>query len=296
MGGNSILIYMIKRIITLFFCSIFAVDFWLVGFISQAVANQGELHIYFFDIGQGDSILVRTPQGNNILIDGGPDNKVIEKLGHYLPFYDRSIDLVVLTHPHADHLSGLIEVLNRFTVKDIITTGIDYNSALNREWNNIIERKHIAVHLITSPELFYFDSQITLGVLRPQTSLIGQSVKNLNNASIVADLKYRAHHILLMGDYENEESLIGTLMAQKIELLKVGHHGADDANDYNFLAAIKPTLAVISSGIGNRYGHPNPATVKNLKKVGSHIFRTDRLGDICFYIKNDQLSLCPYPP
>ena len=118
-------------------------------FLWQAVAfgYNNKLHIYFLDVGQGDAILIRTPNNKNILVDGGPDDSVIYQLSKVLPSWDRNIDLMILTHSHADHLAGLLEVLDRFEVKEILTTNTDYSTNINQEWLSRLDKCSCIVNL-----------------------------------------------------------------------------------------------------------------------------------------------------
>src|SRR3989338_4464190 len=141
----------VKKIILIFYLVIaFSLLFLAIILFSQL--RPADLQFYVFDIGQGDAILVRTPDRQNILVDGGPDNAVVYKLGKYLPFYDRDIDLMVLTHPHADHLVGLIEVLKRYQVKNIFLTGVAYDSADYQFCLSEIIAKNVKTEIINQPK------------------------------------------------------------------------------------------------------------------------------------------------
>jgi len=267
-----------KKIILGFF-TVILVTFCFLAFIFYLEFGQTDFQFIVFDVGQGDAIFVRTPGHYDILIDGGPDNEVVYKLGEYLPFYDREIDLMVLTHPHADHVVGLIEVLNRYKVKKIFTTGVLYYSPDYLVWLDKIKEKNIPVEIIDSQRTLVLPDQTRLEILFPDHSLEGKEIDNVNNASIVAKLTYKETEILLTGDYEDEESLVEKGLDLSADILKSGHHGSDTGNDLEFLKAVDPETVVISCGEGNKFGHPHQATLDNLEGLGINVFRTDLQGD-----------------
>ncbi|MDA1060327.1 MAG: MBL fold metallo-hydrolase, partial [bacterium] len=158
-----------------------------------------KFHIYFLDVGQGDAIFIKTPENHQILIDGGPQNNVIEELTDIIPFFDKSIDLIVLTHPHADHLSGLIHVLKRYKVDSVLIAGIDYESSYYDEFLAEILDSQIFVAEASTDFLF---GDVLLDVIYPKNQLLGESFSNLNNSSIVLSVNYGPNVILLTGDLE----------------------------------------------------------------------------------------------
>lgn len=240
---------------------------------------------YVFDVGQGDSILIKDHAGHNILIDGGPDNKVIYKLGKYLPYTNHQIDLLVLTHPHADHLIGLLKVLDRFEVKKIILTGVEYDFREYEIFKELILNNNISYLIIDSEGIISLDNDFSLVVLYPDRSLFAQKVKNLNNTSIVLKLINNDYSILLMGDFEDEEKLVKTPNL-KSDILKVGHHGSITANSLVFLESVDPDYSVISCGLENKFNHPDSEAMANLEKIQSSVWRTDRQGDFAIIFKD----------
>lgn len=253
----------------------------VIGLVFYIELHDRNLNFYMFDIGQGDSLFIRTPNHFNILIDGGPGNTVVYKLGKYLPFYDRTIDLMILSHAHADHVDGLVEVLKRYRVKYVLTTGIVYHSPQYQIWQELIST-NTSVKIIDSPQRIYLDKDVYLNIIFPDQNFLDQTIKNANNASIVSQLVYGDATILLTGDFEEEESLVNNNLNLKSDILKVGHHGSDNANDLEFLKAVAPNYAIISSGAGNKFKHPHVLTINNLKNLGVTILRTDLLGDLHF--------------
>ena len=245
-----------------------------------ATSTPSQVKLFFFDVGQGDSSLIIAPSGDDILVDGGPDNKVVQKLGQYLPYSDRRIEHVVLTHPHADHVDGLVEVLERYEVGEVIMTGVSHASADYREFLRLVREKGIPVLIIDKPQELMIGG-LSLGFLEPDKPYADAKPDNLNNSSIVFQLKFVSTTALFMGDFENEEEL---LLQSRIRLasdvLKVGHHGSQNANDEGFINFASPKFAIISVGKDNRFGHPNYRTVHYLREIGSEIFRTDEAGDV----------------
>lgn len=251
--------------------------------LGAVVVNAYEPHrlqIYFFDIGQGDSILIRTPDRHTILVDGGPNQNVIEKISSVLPWYDQTIDLMILTHPHADHVNGLIAVLARYRVSRVLFTNVAYNSSMYQAWRDAVVAERSEVTIVDRPGDMYVGDGVSINILYPGKSLSGKTVSNLNNSSVVFSLLYGSFSALLMGDQEREEDLAGLELIKPVDVLKVGHHGSRNGSDLAFLSIVRPELAVISDGIHNRYGHPHDETLKNFALIGAQVLRTDADGDI----------------
>lgn len=261
---------------------------FLLGIVlwSQASFDKN-LEVIFLDIGQGDSILINTPQGKNILIDGGPDNTVIQKLGKYLPFYDKDIDIMILTHPHDDHVTGLIEVLRRYKVKEIYYTGVVHTSPSYLHWLEEIKKEGVILNLVSHPFDLDLEENLTFKFLFPTESFLDKRVDNLNNTSIINQLIYKNKTFLFTGDaeIELEEELINGNFDLESDVLKVCHHGSKTSSSREFLEAVQPKIAIISVGENNKFNHPSYRTIKNLEKSGAAIYRTDRDGDII--IKSD---------
>jgi len=242
------------------------------------------LTVDFFDVGQGDAELIRTPQGQTILIDGGPDKKILEKLGTALPWADRSLDLVVLSHPHADHVSGLIEVLQRYRVRRILATGVVHTTPEYIKWLELIKNKKIPLTVAQAGQRIEFSGGVVLEILWPLDSYAGQQVGDLNATSIVARLSYGPSSALFTGDTprENEQLLLNSGANLKAQLLKVAHQGSRTSSSEEFIRAVAPRVAIIPVGRDNRFGHPHAEVVERLKNLVSQVLRTDRDGDIRF--------------
>ncbi len=249
---------------------------------------QNDLKVVFFDVGQGDSIFIQTPQKHQILIDGGPTSVVLEKLGNEMPFYDRTIDLIILTHPEHDHIGGLLEVLKRYRVENILWTGVLRDTAEFKEWERLlVEEKNVVIEIAQAGQRIVcaastFEKTVNMNILYPFENLDKEIIKNTNNTSIIIQLLFGENKILFTGDvYKSiERKLIKQGIDIESDVLKVGHHGSKTSTSEEFLLKVLPELAIISVGLENSYGHPVPEVLEILKKYGINILRTDELGDI----------------
>ena len=247
------------------------------SFSTHSIASQkdGLLKVYFLDVGQGDSIFVETPNGNQILIDGGPDNKVIQKLAKVMPFYDHDIDVVIASHPHADHIAGLINVLERYEVKNILQAREGYNSPVVPAWQDAVQGEGANEIEAIAGKIIEFGNGVVLKIIYPKESLEGQTVKNPNNSSVVMVLDYKETEILLVGDIEAkvEKELLNDNIGA--DILKVGHHGSKTSTTVNFLEKVSPQVAFIEVGSKNKFGHPSPEVIQRLENSGIKYYRTD---------------------
>ena len=253
--------------------------------ITVATAPDGRLHVVTLDIGQGDAILVRTANGRTMLIDGGPDPELtLRRLGANLPFHARRIDLVVLSHPHQDHVAGLIEVLDRFEVGALLHAGIGFENAAYDRLLADAAKAGISVHLARAGASMAVDAATTVEVLYPSETDAALPLPegDINNGSVVLLLRHGGFAALLTGDAEApvEAALVSRGLGP-VDLLKVGHHGSTSSTTPALLAAAQPSVAVISSGEGNEYGHPAPETLAALEGLpGVSMHRTDLDGDV----------------
>lgn len=270
---------------------VFAV-FFAIGFLVLSSQNNQLLEIISLDIGQGDAILVKTPENQTILIDGGPNNKVLQKLGQHLPALAKRIDIVLLTHPHADHVTGLVEILKRYDVGAIILTGADLKTDVYSEFLKIIKEKNIPVVIAQAGEAIHFGKNLEFDILSPEQAEdlvfnkknegFGSDGNDVNDTSIVGKLIFNDFSIMFMGDatskIENQLSIYGENL--KSDILKVGHHGSKYSSSLQFLKFVSPKAAIIEVGAKNRYGHPSKSALSRLKMISANIFRTDLNGDI----------------
>jgi competence protein ComEC len=244
------------------------------------VVNDGFLRIYFLDVGQGDSIFIQNYNGNQVLIDGGPDNKVLQELGKVMPFNDRSIDMVVLTHPHSDHIIGLIDVLKRYQVGNILENNYPYEAPEYTEWNNLKTDSNVVEAI--AGQVIDLGGGVTMEVIYPGESEAGQKNSNPNNSSVVLKLKYGTESVLLTGDIEASVEKKLTMNGSDLnsDFLKVPHHGSKTSSTDGFINAVSPVDAFIEVGAKNTFGHPSPSTIEKLDKNQIKYYRTDIDGTI----------------
>lgn len=261
-----------------FLLILFILTLFIWAFAWQTPDNN--LHLYFFDVGQGDSILIQK-KTYQVLIDGGPDNKVLTGLGRSMPFYDRKIEYIILTHPHADHITGLIEVIKRYEVGRIYLTDATHTTNEYLEFLQAIKDKNIPIEYALEGKKINLDNSIVLNILYPNRSFKEIKEQNLNNTSIITRLEYFNFSTILSGD---AESIILDSISKKYsksissDVIKIPHHGSQNALNYNFLLNVSPELAVISAGKDNQFGHPSQKVLDTLKNINT--FRTDISGQI----------------
>lgn len=285
MGWNMVYLPNITRAvkIRLIFGSLvvtLALLFWGLSWrFAGGLLGEGNLSLSIYDIGQGDAILVQ--QGNTqILIDGGPDDKILTTLGHDIPPWDRTIELLVLTHPHADHLTGLLPVFERYKIEKILYYPSVYDTKGYAKFLEVAQKEVRN----KGAEIFYAQAggQIQLGkivlhILWPTANFHSEDI---NNESVVLQVDYDNFEALLLGDAEQEVQANFLSSINKVQVLKVGHHGSWNGSYEPLLRAAVPELAVISVGAGNRYGHPHQSALNLLKKLGIPILRTDLNGTV----------------
>jgi len=246
------------------------------------------LEVTFFDVGQGDAAFIKTSQQHQVLIDGGPSSAVLEKLGREMPFWDRTIDLIILTHPEKDHMTGLIEVLKRYKVENILWTGVLRDTAEFKEWQKAIEEEKdkdgAKIEIARSLLRINFNNSY-IDILNPLENLEGQKIKDSNNTSIVAKLVFGENSFLFTGDIKKsaEKKLLTGGADLPSDILKVAHHGSKTSSNPDFIKKVSPDIAVISVGADNSYDHPSAETLETLEKYGMTVFRTDIDGDIKFF-------------
>ncbi|MCB0078343.1 MAG: DNA internalization-related competence protein ComEC/Rec2 [Anaerolineales bacterium] len=248
----------------------------------------GKLHLYMLDIGQGDALLIVAPDGKQILIDGGPDPvPLLTALGDRLPPWDRTIELLVLSHADADHLGGFPELLSRYRAAEAITSGQPHDTALYNAWAANLATQHVAPVVARPGQRWELGRGAALEIIGPEPP----PFEGLNNNGVVMMLRYDDFCALLTGDIEAEAEarLLQRGAVGECELLKVGHHGSRTSTTEDFLAAVQPRIALISVGIDNKFGHPHPDVVERLTTAGVTLFRTDEQGTIHLWSDGQQL-------
>jgi competence protein ComEC len=254
----------------------------------------GRLHVSFLDVGQGDAVLIQTPNGLDILIDGGPDpQKINLELSEKLPFWDRTIDLVVSTQPQADHVTGLVEVLQRYRVKRVLEPGVSYNSSIYQEWLRLVEIKRIEHDIARAGQEIDLGDGIKMEVLNPPESLWAGTDDDIDNNGVVLRLSWDNVSFLFTADIRKdlEFELIGQRANLKSTVLKIAHHGSDTSTSQHFLAVVDPEVAAICVGEDNPFGHPSPEVLEILiDRLGDdNVYRTDQDGTIEFVTGGETL-------
>lgn len=256
-----------------------AILMWQIVFYFEA--RQGKLFLSVLDVGQGDAIFIEAPDGNQILIDGGPDAGVVRRLGEIMLPWDRTIDAIILTHPHGDHLTGLLEVLKRYRVSRVIESGKGHSIPEYIEWRKIIEEKNIPLTIIRAGQALVM-GDVFLAIVAPKEDVLASD--DIHDSMVVVRLAFGSSTALLTGDSEKkiEYKLIASGDDITAQLLKVGHHGSKTSTADLFLSRVHPQFAVISVGRKNRYGHPHEEILERLRARNIQILRTDASGTITF--------------
>lgn len=232
--------------------------------------------VTFLDVGQGDSVLIQTPAGKTILYDGGRKSAG-EKIVSYLAKAGiTSVDLLVASHPDADHIGGFIPVMQKVNVKKILDSGKTHTTQTYLDYLSLIDQKNIPFEVAKEGQLINLDSNLKIQILNSTNS----SSDN-NESSIVLKITHGNVNYLLTGDatVKNELEMIKKYNV-KADILKVGHHGANTSTSQEFVNAVKPKVAVLSYGKGNQYGHPTSAVVSRIKASGAKLYHTALSGNI----------------
>lgn len=250
----------------------------------------GRLHVAVLDIGQGDAILITTPEGRQILIDGGPTaSDLAWRLGQEMPFWDHSLDMVVNTHPDADHLAGLPPLLNRYQVNQVLIPDVGGNSSLYREWEMQLAGAGLTPIIGQTGMEISLSPSVTATLLNPGPASTRED--DVNNHSVVLRLQMGRISFLLPGDIEEpiERRLVLQQAPLAATVLKSAHHGSKTSSSETFLDAVNPQIVVISVGKDNDFGHPSPEVLERYAEHGLTVFRTDEQGTVEFSTDGEQL-------
>ncbi len=249
----------------------------------------GKLHIFFCDVGQGDAAYIKFPDGRDMVVDGGPNDQVLGCLGKYMPFWDRHIDMVLMTHPQKDHMQGLISVFERYSVDYFVRSDVGNTTEGYQKLLAVVTQKRILVKYMTRGEhIALSDSSLKFvwpsgdQIAKGESSVLGATTGDLNDYSLVFTLRYGAFDALFTGDADIrvEGNYTGDpLSDERVEVLKVPHHGSKTGMNKAFVDWVRPELAVISVG-KNNYGHPSKEALDLLQTIGARVLRTDQEGDI----------------
>ncbi len=256
-------------------------------------SSSAQIRVYFCDIGQGDAILIDFGQGEQALIDGGPSRQVLSCLGKALPFNDRQIEYLILTHPDADHLGGFLPVIEKYQIGQLFYTGVEHSSNLYQRFKERIAEEKIKTQIVKANDSIRSKNSpdAKLKIIYPLKSIKGEEVNNLNNSSIVMVLDTGKIEFLLTGDAEKEVWQEIRNQLPKAEILKISHHGAKNGTDETILEQVEPEIAVIPVGRKNSYGHPTRDVLGLLEEYKILVYRTDQQGTITISTDGQEYSI-----
>jgi len=249
------------------------------GYLGGGISKK-PLGVIFLDVGQGDSIYIQTKEGVRVLEDGGPGADVVGQLDKYVPYYDRSLDLLISSHPDADHLAGLVEVLTRYQVNRVIANEYPQTTEVQLDWAASLVASGLEPLPAFRGDRFSF-GELTFEVLWPPSKAFLQEIRHTNLGSVVVLVRYGGFSVLLTGDIDTSiESQLD--LEQKVTVLKVPHHGAATSLCEDFLKQISPQLSVLSVG-PNAYGHPTDQALSLAEQYSLKVLRTDLFGNVAIF-------------
>jgi len=257
----------------LLFLNILALPFVLF------LSSSAYLRVSFFDVGQGDSAFIETPQNHQILIDGGPSySGAVDKLSKEMPFWDKEIDLIILSHPESDHMTGLFDVLSNYKVDNILWNGVEKDGEKFKTWKMLVEKEGANVYYANFGDKV-IAGDVSLDVISPKEKIDGKVLKDSNDTSVVTKLSYKDSSFLFTGDITSKGEKL--LLNDNIDsdILKVPHHGSKYSTSQEFLNKVSPLVSVIQVG-KNSYGHPTNEVLTRLDNSGIKVLRNDTNGDI----------------
>ncbi|MDP3661550.1 MAG: MBL fold metallo-hydrolase [bacterium] len=274
---------------------------WILGMlfaatilIWYAVSSEdrgGKLTVAFLDVGQGDAIFIESPTGSQILIDGGPDKSVLRQLGKMMPFYDRSIDMLVVTNPDKDHFAGFLDVIRAYKVGAVMEPGTVGASAEYPAFEKLVEAEGAKKLLARRGQVIQLGGGAVLEILFPDRDVPGL---NPNEGSVVAKLSYGATSFLFTGDTtEAVENYLSHIDGKQldVDVLKAGHHGSKTSTGDALLGFASPLFAVISASKDNRYGHPHTEVLERLTRFDVPVLGTYERGTVVFISDGETMQL-----
>lgn len=253
-----------------------------LALLSAALAQAAELTVRFLDVGQGDAILIASPVGKTVLVDAGPPDHAQRLARRLKELVHGPLDLMVLTHPHADHLGGMKKALEAVGARLFLDPGYDHGSPLYEKLLRTLEVKQIPVRVAKAGRTIDLGGGASLRLLGPPNPPLTGTRSDVNANCVAARLTYGKTAVYLACDSElpTERRILASGEPLRSDIYKVAHHGARFSSSAALLARIQPIAAVVSVGAGNSYGHPAPEAVKRLESAGAKVYRTDRDGEI----------------
>lgn len=251
-----------------------------------------KLRVTFFDVGQGDAIFIQTPDRHQMLIDGGNGEKILEELSRALPYFDRTLDVVVATHPDADHITGLIPVLEKFQVDTIITSPLPGHTEVFETLKKYITDEQATVRVAKRGDEIIFGDGVVAQILYPSSPYHG-SLDETNDASVSMIITYGDESVLLTGDLPtvHEGKLLRDPLPERVTIYKAGHHGSKYSSGEQLLSYIKPEYVVVSAGKDNKYGHPNPEALSRIERYSKEVLSTVVRGTITFLLDGQSVKV-----
>jgi len=253
-----------------------------IGLIIFLISPQ-KLRVSFLDVGQGDAIFIQTPSGKNMLVDGGPSNIILSRLASETNYFNHNVDVMVATHPDADHVTGLIPILEKYNVKNIITSPVEGSTKIFDDLSAHIKNESADLYIAHTGDVIDFHDGVIAKILYPSANYVVKK-NDTNDASVSIVVSYGDESFLLTGDLPSnrEPELIANGLHKNVTVYKAGHHGSKTSSGEQLLTYIKPEYAIISAGKNNKYGHPNIETIERLKKYAKEIISTIDRGSISF--------------
>jgi len=250
-----------------------------------------DLKVVFLDVGQGDAVFIETKNGNQVLIDGGPNDKVLRELSKFMSFFDRSIDMIIATHPDSDHIGGLVGVLNRFDNDIYLESGVESDTLVYSSLENTLEKEKNTRIIAKRGMIFDLGNSVQLEVLFPDGEVSGFEP---NTASIITQIKHEEVSFMLTGDSPASiERYLVSIDGKglKSDVLKAGHHGSKTSSSEVFLGFVSPTYSVVSAEEDNRYGHPHKEVLDRLSDFEINILETSKDGSIVFLSNGEEVRV-----
>lgn len=267
---------------------------WLVwGLWTGFFVGNNELVVWNFDIGQGSAALIKTPDGQIVLFDGGPDARLLSKVGSVLPSWQRDVDLMLASHPDTDHIAGFVPLSKSYEVQTFGDPGLFEGNPLEDSLLSVLQKQNTNIKKLQAGDILKV-GEVEIKVLSPSKE--EEKNTDTNIRSLVILVTYGKVRTLFMGDASVEvESRLVKEGIEPVDVLVVGHHGSISASSTEFLEVIKPKWAIISAGLDNDFGHPHPVVLERLKAANVQVLRTDQMFDILLKTDGNKVQISSHP-